>query len=179
MKRALIAVLVLISFLIAVPLVGLVLPRGHVVARSITLHHAPERIWQVITDFNEAPAWRPSLTRIEQLPSRQGVALWREHYQGGDALTLATVESIAPARLVREIADPDLPFGGRWVYEIVPLNGEKSRITITEHGDVSNPVFRVVSRFFMDQSGAIDRYLIDLGNKFGEAVAPAPAPGNA
>lgn len=179
MKRALIAALVLISFLIAVPLVGLVLPRGHIVARSITLHHPPEHIWQVITDFHNAPAWRPSLTRIEQLPSRQGVALWREHYQGGDALTLATVESIGPTRLVREIADPDLPFGGRWVYDIVPLNEGGSRITITEHGDVSNPVFRVVSRFFMDQSAAIDRYLLDLGNKFGEAVVPSPAVGAA
>ncbi len=173
MKRVLISVLVLVSFLVAVPLVGLVLPRSHVVARTITLQQPRDAIWQVITDFHAAPSWRPSVTRIEQLPDQQGFAIWREHYQGGDALALAMVESVAPARLVREIADPDLPFGGRWVYEIAPADGG-SRVTITEHGDISNPVFRVVSRFLMDQAATIDRYLLDLGKKFGESVTPQP-----
>jgi hypothetical protein len=173
MKRVLIIVLMMISFVLAVPVVGLFLPRGHVVARTITLHQSPETIWQVVTDFDAAPSWRPAVTRIEQLPAQQGFPIWREHYQGGDALTLATVESIAPARLVREIADPDLPFGGRWVYEITAID-DRSRVTITEHGDISNPVFRVVSRFFMDQTAAVDQYLMDLGKKFGESVAPQP-----
>jgi hypothetical protein len=173
MKRVLITVLVLISFLLAVPVVGLFLPRSHVVARTITLHQPPDAIWRVITDFEAAPTWRPNVARIEQLSAHQGFPVWREHYQTGDALTLATIESIAPARLVREIVDPDLPFGGRWLYEIAPMGGE-SRVTITEHGDVFNPVFRVVSRFFMDQTANIDQYLLDLARKFGESVAPQP-----
>jgi hypothetical protein len=173
MKRVLIVVLIVISFVLAVSVVGLFLPRGHVVARTITLHQSPDVIWQVITDFGAAPSWRPNLIRVEQLPAHQGLPLWREHYQGGDALTLATVESISPARLVREIADPDLPFGGRWVYEIAPRE-DSSRVTITEHGDVSNPVFRVFSRFFMDQTATLDEYLSNLGKKFGESVAPQP-----
>lgn len=139
----------------------------------MTLHQPPDAIWQVITDFDAAPSWRPNVTRIEQLPARQSFPVWREHYQGGDTLTLATVESVAPARLVREIADPDLPFGGRWVHEIAPLDGG-SRITITEHGDVPNPVFRVMSRLFMDQAATVDQYLLDLGKKFGESVSPQP-----
>src|SRR5574341_100177 len=174
MKRVLIIALVVISFMVAVPAVGLFLPRGHVVARTIALHQSPDAIWQVITDFESAASWRPDITRIEQLPSQQGFPVWREHYQSGDSLTLATVESVAPARLVREIVDPDLPFSGRWVYQIAPVD-HGSRVTITEHGDVSNPVFRVVSRFPMDQTAAIDRYLLDLGKKFGEAVTPQPA----
>jgi hypothetical protein len=173
MKRVLIVVLIMISFVLAVPMVGLFLPRGHVVARAITLHQSPDTIWRVITDFDAAPAWRPNVTRIERLPAQQGVPIWREHYQSGDTLTFATLESIAPARLVREIADPDLPFGGRWVYEIAPTDGG-SRVTITEHGDVSNPVFRVVSRLLMDQAATIDEYLLNLGMKFGESVAPQP-----
>lgn len=173
MKRVLITVLVLISFLVAVPLVGLVLPRGHVVARTITLHQPPDAIWQTMTDFDRISSWRPNVARVEQLPTQNGFSIWREHYQNGDALSLATVESIAPARLVREIADPDLPFGGRWVYQIAAVEGG-SLVTITEHGDVSNPVFRVVSRLFMDQTATIDQYLLDLGKKFGESVTPQP-----
>lgn len=171
MKRLLVVVFVLLALLVAVPVVGLLLPRSHVVARSVTLHQPPDAIWQTITDFDATPSWRPSVARVERLPPQGGFPIWREHDQDGKALTLATVESIAPARLVRQIADPDLPFGGRWAFEIAPVE-DGSRVTITEHGDVHNPVFRVVSRFFMDQSAAIDRYLRDLGHRFGEPVTP-------
>jgi hypothetical protein len=174
MKRVLIIALVVISFMVAVPAVGLLLPRSHVVARSIALHQSPDAIWRVITDFESAASWRSDVLRVERLPSQQGSPVWREYYQGGDSLTLATVESVAPARLVREIVDPDLPFGGRWVYQIAPAD-DGSRVIITEHGEVSNPVFRVVSRFFMDQTATIDRYLLDLGKTFGEAATPQPA----
>src|SRR5574341_441329 len=173
MKRVLIIALVVISFILAVPVVGLFLPRGHVVARTIALHQTPDAIWRVITDFESAASWRPDVARIQQLPAQQGFPIWREYYRNGDALTLATVEAVSPARLVREIVDLDLPFSGRWVYQIAPVE-TGSRVTITEHGDVSNPVFRVVSRFFMDQTATVDQYLLDLGKKFGEAVTPQP-----
>jgi hypothetical protein len=173
MKRVLIAVLVLVSFLVAVPLVGLVLPRSHVVARTAMLHQAPAAIWQTITDFDRVPSWHPNVARIERLPDQQGFPIWREHDQNGDALTFATLESIAPVRLVREIVDLDLPFGGRWVYQIAPVK-DGSQLTITEHGEVPNPVFRVISRLVMDRTATIDQYLLDLGKEFGESVTPQP-----
>jgi hypothetical protein len=69
---------------------------------------------------------------------------------------------------VRTIADPSLPFGGRWVYELEPTPSGGTRVTVTEEGEVYNPIFRVVSRF-MDQSATIKEYLTDLAGRFGEA----------
>ncbi|MGH9763547.1 MAG: LIC10604 family protein, partial [Blastocatellia bacterium] len=67
------------------------------------------------------------------------------------------------------IADANLPFGGSLKYEIEKA-GDGIIITITEDGEVYNPVFRFVSRFIMGHSATIEGYLKDLGNKFGEQV---------
>ena len=48
--------------------------------------------------------------------------------------------------MVTRIADPHLPFGGTWTYEIAPTE-TGSTLTITEKGEVYNPVFRFVSRY--------------------------------
>ena len=43
-------------------------------------------------------------------------------------------------------------------------------VTIVERGEVSNPVFRFVSRFVMGHARTIEDYLNDLARKF--AVSP-------
>jgi len=70
-------------------------------------------------------------------------------------------------RLVVRIADPKLPFGGTWTYEITPAP-EGSSLRIREDGEVYNPIFRFVSRFVVGYSGTIDAYLKSLGRKFSE-----------
>ncbi|MGH9824216.1 MAG: LIC10604 family protein, partial [Blastocatellia bacterium] len=87
----------------------------------------------------------------------------------GQKITDERVESTAPRLMVTRIADANLPFGGSWKYEIEKA-GDGSIITITEDGEVYNPVFRFVSRFIMGHSATIEGYLKDLGNKFGEQV---------
>ena len=70
-------------------------------------------------------------------------------------MTLETIEASPLSRLVLRIADPDLPFGGKWTYELQPsANG--SRVTITEDGEVYNPIFRFMSHVFFSQSASIE-----------------------
>jgi hypothetical protein len=58
-------------------------------------------------------------------------------------------------------------FSGRWTYELTPENGA-TRIRITEHGAVPNPIFRLVSRFVIGHTTALDKFLNSLAAKFGE-----------
>ncbi len=78
---------------------------------------------------------------------------------------------MAPARLVTRIADERLPYGGTWTYEVEEDAGG-SRVTITEDGEIYNPIFRVVSRFFLGYHATQRSYLRALGAKFGETVEP-------
>jgi len=86
-------------------------------------------------------------------------------------------ESIPPKRLVSRIADTNLPFGGSWTYEITDDIADRTVLTITEDGDVYNPIFRFASRFVMGQTATIDRYLADVEKKFPPvAIAGANVP---
>ncbi len=162
LKWAGIVILCLILLVGIVALIGFSLPPEHVASRSATINRPAADVWRTITGVEEFPAWRPSVKTVQVLgrtPLR-----WREDGSNG-ALTLEAIEIREPNRLVTEIADKNLPFGGRWVYELRPVTGQgpdRTEVTITEHGEVYNPIFRFVSRFIMGQTATIEAYLSDL-----------------
>ena len=68
-------------------------------------------------------------------------------------------------------AAPDAAFGGTWTYALEPA-GAGTRITVTEEGYVSNPLFRVMMKA-MGVHRTADGYLRALGSKLGERVEPS------
>ena len=76
-------------------------------------------------------------------------------------------------RFTVRIADAKLPFGGAWTYEIAAAPGGTA-VTITENGDIRNPVMRFLSRFVFGQTSTMDGVLRALGKRHGETVTPGP-----
>lgn len=151
--------------------VGAFLPVDHEVSRRVVLHRPVAEVWDVITDFSQAPSWRPDIVRVARSTDRGGTPVWIEYSSDGEAIPYATTVVEEQRRLVRTIADPNLPFGGTWTFELVPEDGQ-TRLTITERGTVGNPLFRVVSTFFIGHETFMVRYLVALGRRFGEEVTP-------
>lgn len=149
-------VLVLGGLLAAIALVGAGLPVKHTAARSATFKASPPQLWDVIAG---PPTWRPDVTRYQELPPRDGHRVWVEYGKGGSKMTYEEVESDPPRRLVTRIADPHLPFGGTWTYDVQPAADGGSTLTITEDGEVYNPIFRFISRYVMGYTATMDRYL--------------------
>lgn len=170
MKWIIVAVAVLVGIVLLVVLVGAMLPRHHVSSRAAAYKSSPQQIWDVITSPQKFPSWRNGVKRVEMISPVQGRLAWREIDSHGAAIPYEIVESAAPQRLVTRIADPRLPFGGTWTYELSPAAGDATVLRITENGEVYNPIFRFVSRFFMGYSGTQEQYLRDLGDKFGQQV---------
>jgi len=154
----------------AVYTAGSVMPQNHTASRTARLSQPPERVWAVITDIPAFPGWRKDVAVAEQLPLREGKTAWKEVSRNRDALTFEAETSEPPRHLVTRITDKGLPFGGSWDYVIVP-DGTGSRITITENGEIYNPVFRVVSRV-MGYTATIDSYLEGLATKLGDKYTP-------
>lgn len=168
MKIALIIVAVLVAIVLVVVAVGYSLPVKHRAVREARFNHVPQRIFAVITDVKAFPSWRSSVKTVEELPESEGKLQFREI--GSDGSILYRVEWSEPNRqLVTRIADPSLPFGGSWTYDLIP-DGGQTLLRITEDGEVYNPVFRLVSRFIMGHTSTIDRYLKDLSNHLGESA---------
>lgn len=163
---------VLLGLFVLIVVIGMLLPRAHRVARSLTIQAPPETIWQVIRDFPNVPTWHAEVQSVERLPDNLGREVWRETYKGGHLMKLETTELLPPRRLVRTIADEKGPFTGCWEFEIMAAE-QGSRITITENGAISHPLIRLVFRLCMDPAMYLEKYLKALATKFGEAAIVA------
>jgi hypothetical protein len=75
-----------------------------------------------------------------------------------------------PSLLVARIADPSLPFGGTWTYRISPAAGG-SELSITEDGEVYNPIFRFMARFVFGYTATMDAFIKHVQARFGEGTA--------
>lgn len=160
-----------------VVVIGYMLPVQHVATVAAHVAGTPEQVWEALTDVAAYPNWRGDVTSVAMMPSDSGHVAWREHGKN-DAISYAIEQAERPRRLVTRITDTSLPFGGSWEYLIIP-EGTGSRVQITEHGEVYNPVFRFVSRFIMGHSGTATAYLKSLTALFGTAPEPEPKEGSA
>lgn len=173
MKWVLIAVAAVVGLVGVVAFVGALLPRAHTASRTGQFRQPPDSVWRAITDFAAAPSWRPDVRAVERLPDRDGHAVWQETDKHGQRLPLEILEFVPPRRLVMRIADPKLPFGGTWTYEISTAAGGgegSSTLRITEDGEIYNPIFRFVARFILGHTATMNGYLRALGRRFGEDV---------
>ena len=160
MKWILMGVLALALVAALAALIGSRLEQSHRASMTKTFPVPPDVIWSSITDVESFPSWRSDVTRVERLPDRNGKPVWIEEGRSGK-ITLAVERMEAPRILVGRIADPNLPFGGTWTYEIAP-DGAGSRLTITENGEVHNPLFRFMARFVFGYEGTIRSYMASL-----------------
>ncbi len=171
MKWILRIFIALAGVILLMTVAGWLLPKEHVASLMVRLNQNPDAVWSAITDAGAMPAWREGLKSVKTLPSRNGLPAWVENVSGAGDISLETTVSEPPKKLVVRIADPNLPFGGAWTYEIVPT-ADGCTLRITENGEVRNPIFRLLSRF--DQPGTIRTYLKSLSRKFGEPARIEP-----
>ena len=116
----------LVTIVALVAIIGAMLPKGHVATRSAKFRETPDEVWRAITTFQDYPKWRPGLQSVEQLSTSAGHAVWLERTGSGwnaEEIPYQVMESVPPAggspgKMVARIANPKLPFGGSWTYEV-------------------------------------------------------------
>ena len=161
-----IGLLVLIGIVVTV--IGYLLPENHVASKTLILKQSPEVVWQTITDFANQPKWNSEMKSVSRLSDRNGHEVWQEE-MGGMKIPLETLEKEAPKRLVRHIAADDLGFGGNWEYLITPTIEGGCQLTVTERGNVPNPLFRFMSKYIFGHTATMEKYMTALAGKFGES----------
>jgi ribosome-associated toxin RatA of RatAB toxin-antitoxin module len=143
-----------------VVVVGYSLPKRHTATRVTKVPQPPETVYALLADVDRYPTWRPAVKALERQPDRDGRPAWTETVSGMKIpLYFEIMER--PTRLVARIAGPSLPFGGTWTYRIAPAPGG-SEVTITEDGEVYNPVFRFMSRFVFGYYATLDEFVRNL-----------------
>jgi uncharacterized protein YndB with AHSA1/START domain len=159
MKWVLIAGTSLVAVVLLITLIGFLLPKAH--TASVAQHYdaAPAAVWALITQRERFPEWRSDLRGVEQLPANDGKVRWKEQTKY-DAVTMEVSEAVPEQKLVTRIADEGSPFGGTWTFEL-GKDGAGTLLTITERGEVYNPIFRFVSRFVMGHTATMEKFHAD------------------
>lgn len=163
MKWILIGVAVVVVLVIVLLAIGWSLPVAHTASRSASFGVAPQTVWSAIATPDVFPSWRPDVKSVERLPDRDGRMAWIENGRNG-RITYEVEQRDAPRRLVVRIADRNLPFGGAWTYDVAPSAGG-CMVTITEKGEIYNPVFRVMARYVFGYESTMAAYLDSLRRK--------------
>ncbi|MEO8672599.1 MAG: SRPBCC family protein [Tahibacter sp.] len=165
-KLALIVFALLALVVLVVVVIGTRLPQAHVIARSVALKQPREAVYALISDLAQAPAWRGEVESVEVMQGDSGETLYREKSRHG-VLTYRIDRSDPPQKFVTTIVDKDAPFGGSWIFELADASGG-TRLTITERGEVYNPIFRFMAKYVFGHHRTMEVYLARLMRRFGE-----------
>lgn len=167
MRWILWSITVLMLLLGAVVIAGGLVARAHLVARTATLAAPPEAVFAAIADIEGMAAWRPEVVGVERVPGAAGA--YRVLAVRGPA-TWAVLEARPPAHLVARIEGAGPGFEGTWTFDLASASGG-TRLTVTERGEIENPVFRFLSRFVVGYGHELDAYLDALARHLGQAPA--------
>lgn len=166
-----VAVVVALVLLVGIMvLIGSRLPKNHVASRSIFLRKPPQDVYAVIHDFASMSKWRSDVKKVDVEALPGGPVYFREDSKHG-TVNYELIEDVPNQRMVTKIRDTDLGYGGQWTYTLAAENGG-TRVTIREDGEVSNVLFRFMSRYIFGQTSTIDSYLTSLAKHFGEQTLP-------
>jgi hypothetical protein len=158
-----------ILFLIAI-VAGMALPKSHTAMVRVRIRQPPQRVYDAIVDVANAKSWRSGLESVEITSQRGEPLAWKETASYG-TLSYAMDLASPPHRIATRITDTSQGFGGGWTYEIAP-DPSGSVVTITENGEVTNPLFRFMSKYVFGQYKSLETYAKDLGRHFGETAEP-------
>jgi hypothetical protein len=166
MKTLLIAIAFIVLLGVGAVVIGLLLPKDHVATRSASFRATPDHLFSLIAGQQN---WRPDVLRYETVPNSGARELVRETTRDGETITYELLDRVPPTLLKRRIATQNLPFSGSWTFSLLP-DGEVTTVRITENGEVSNPVYRFMSRFVFGHTRTMDNYLQALARATGQTV---------
>ncbi|HYD54019.1 MAG TPA: SRPBCC family protein [Gemmatimonadaceae bacterium] len=174
-RRVLLGVAALLALAILVVLtIGWLLPVQHRASRAATFSASPEQVFALVTAVERYPSWREGVRRVEVVARGADGSATRFSEESADGTILFEVTERIPARrVVTRIADPSLPFGGRWTFELSPTAGGTA-LRITEDGEVYNPLFRFASRYVMGHASSIERWLRDARGALATTTSALP-----
>lgn len=156
---------------------GYLIPRGYEGSAILDVQAPPEAVWAVLEDAGAYPGWRSDVESAEVPPGADGA--WREIHRGGGATRHEALPERPPekfrdrftaeGRPGRRGVDGGAPAarGERVFLMVVDAEG-RTRISITEKGEIDGPWDRFRARFVDGYHSVPRRLAEDLRKRLGE-----------
>lgn len=161
-----VVVVLVVAAIGVVWVMGSRIPVNHMAASSVVVNAPAAAVWQLIEDIEKQPSWRTGLVAVELMPSENGHRCWTE-IQKHMRMPMCEDSSTPPSTRVVRIADPTLPFGGTWTYELVEMDivGSPTKMTklqITENGNTRPALYRFIGHYILGEDAMIKEYEADV-----------------
>jgi uncharacterized protein YndB with AHSA1/START domain len=166
MKWLLWSLIGLVALVAIVACVGWMIPVNHEASQSAAFSKPADAVYALIADVKNYPQWWQDTSQVDILADDQTRTTFRQHTSTGP-IVMTVTERTPPRRFVTTIDDPDQPFGGTWTWEIEPTPSGGSRLTITERGEIDNPIFRFMARFVFGYTATMESCLAAMKQKLG------------
>jgi hypothetical protein len=170
MRWVVIILAVLAGIVLLLVVVGLLRPKGHVARTQAKYSHPPDSLWATLADFEHWGEWNPEVKSVTRLPERAGHTMLKVIGTWGEAPTEITVWD--PPRRLETQMDAGA-FRGGWTYELAVSPEGGTVLTVTERGEVDNPVFRAMMMFH-DNHATMLAFHRALAGRLRETVEPVP-----
>ncbi len=147
----------LVVVILLVLFIGLLLPNPRVTVKTVSIDAPINVVWEKITNHRDQVEWRNDLERVD---IHKSSGRWTEVPKVGPSITFEENKKVEPSLYEIQIV-PLEGFGGYSVIELSELE-QRTKLTIKESGVVSNPLRRILSFVFYNQSKQIDTYIENL-----------------
>ena len=142
MKWILRIVIGVVALVALIAIVGYFLPVAHEASRSAEFNQPPEAVYALMSDLKNYSTWWPE-----------------------NEVNVEVVEAVPPTKFVTRIVG-ESAFGGTWTMAIAPTP-TGSRLTITERGEIYNPIFRTLATFVFGHASTMESCLAAAQKKLG------------
>ncbi|AYB33555.1 LIC10604 family protein [Chryseolinea soli] len=160
MKWIIIILFAIVVVVAIIFLIGYFMPIKHQATVRQTFNAvAPLQLWQVITTPKDYAQWRRDLKNLEVIDDLH----WKETSEHGDVIAYEGQVIKETEVFMTKIATKGLPFGGTWTFTLKAVDGG-TELTITENGEVYNPLFRFMSKFVFGHDATLKTYLKNLNH---------------
>lgn len=157
----------IIGFILVIWFIGYLLPKQRKAEKVVEFGASPEHVWEIITDMGRQAEWRPSVKRVEIQSDGERLASWVEYPKSGPPIYFRATIWQKPSRLEFAFTDRKV-FNGYWAGKFQPMPDRRTRLTITETAEITQPIMRVLSLLFFNMDRSIEAYLGEVKNRLGE-----------
>ena len=159
-------IVLLSAALLIVVMVGVMMPAVTLHSKALTLKASPPEVFEVLSDFEAIRGPNRNTVNIEFLSKQDGNEAIVHTTFCDVRVTVNTIESRPPDRLVRIFNDAASPFCGSWTYAITETPGG-CRVCVTQRSSIRKPLLRVIHRV-IGPTALLERHLKDVARRFGE-----------
>ena len=151
-------ILISIAALVAlIYLAGSLMEVSHTATVERLIPLEKDRVWSIVTNFKEYPSWRSDVKSV----TAKDESHWTEVNAYDDQVDYQLTVLDSTGTVETRIMNKDLPYGGYWTIQLEQAEGG-TLVTITEHGEVFNPLFRFMSKYIFGHDTTIKQYLDNL-----------------